>query len=83
MDKILVKLFVPALGKSFDVFIPNFLKIKTVCELLGSAVMDLSNLEYVSSGYEVLCSFEKNQILGSDQILANYEVNNGDTLIFC
>ena len=83
MEKVLVSLFIPAIGKSFDVFIPKFLQIRIVCELLGTAIMELSNEEYISSGQELLCSVEKQQILSFDHTLEDYEVQIGEMLILC
>lgn len=83
MDKILINLFVPTIGKHFDVFIPEFLPIKTVCELLGKVVMELSDEEYISSKQELLCSLDKQLILDFEQTLSDYNVKNGETLILC
>ena len=83
MDKVLIDLFVPAIGMHFDVFIPEFMQIKTICELLGKAVVELSEEQYVSSEQEVLCSVEMQLVLDCEKTLEDYNVQNGDTLMLC
>ena len=83
MNKILVRFLIPATGDCFDVFIPDFMPVKTICSLLGKAIDGMTEAEYKSSGQEVLCSVETQQILNPEQSLAEYGVCNGDTLIFC
>lgn len=79
--KILVNVFVPAIGEKYDVMVPVFLRIKIVTALIASAVENLSNHLYVSSGEECLCSIEQGIRLRQDVTLEKYSIGNGDHLI--
>ncbi len=83
MDKVLINLHVPSIGMTFDVLIPVFLSIKEVCHLLGGILEDLSAGRYVSSGDELLSSFERNCVLEENSTMEEYEVFNGEHLLFC
>lgn len=79
--KILVNIYVPAIGQKFDVLVPDFLRIKSVTTLVASAVENLSDHLYVSSGEECLCSAEKNIVLRANATLEKYGIKNGDHLV--
>lgn len=83
MKKVLINLFVPAIGEYFDVFVPDSLLIKDVCTLLGDSIQELSNKQYISSGEEVLCSLDKKQILRPERNLMEYGIRNGEHLLLC
>lgn len=57
--KILVNVFVPAIGKKYDILVPDFLRVRTITSLVARTVENLSDHMYVSSGEESLCSAEK------------------------
>ena len=79
--KILLNIYVPAVGAHYDVLVPNFLRIKSVTTLIASVVETLSDNRYVSSGEECLCSTEKNIVLRGNATLEKYGVKNGDHLV--
>ena len=79
--KILVNVYVPAIGEHYDVLIPNFLRIRTVISLIAATVESLSDNLYVPSGEECLCSAEKNILLRANATLEKYGIRNGDHLI--
>ena len=79
--KILVNVFVPAIGKKYDILVPDFLKVRTVTSLVARAVVNLSDNMYVPSGNEKLCSAEKDILLNSNVTLEKYGIQNGDHLI--
>lgn len=79
--KILLNIYVPAIGQKYDVLVPNFLRIKSVTTLVASAVENLSDHLYVSSGEECLCSAEKNIVLRANATLEKYGIRNGDHLV--
>jgi len=79
--KILINVFVPAIGKKYDVLVPDFLRIKIVSSLIAGTVETLSDNIYVSSGQEQLCSAEKNILLNSNVTLKKYGIQNGDHLV--
>ena len=79
--KILVNVFVPAIGEKYDIMVPDFLRIKIISNLVAEAVENLSDNKYVSSSQEQLCSVEKNILLNSNATLKNYGIQNGDHLV--
>lgn len=79
--KILVNIYIPIIEKKFDVFIPDFLLIKEIIELLISAIHELSDVDYISSGNEFLCLIDKKILLKENLTLYDYGVQNGDKLI--
>lgn len=78
--KTLVNVSVPAISKDYDVLIPSFLTIKEIVPLIASAVEELSNNLYTSSGHEFLCSRERNILLNQDEVFENYGIEDGDHL---
>ena len=81
MDHILITLYVPAIGLSYDIKIPVSLPIMDITQLLAQAVENLSNGEYVSSDSEILCLKNKEMILLNDQTPQEYGIQNGDELM--
>ncbi len=79
--KILINVFVPAIGEKYDIIVPDFLRIKIISSLVAEVVEELSDNKYVSSGREQLCSAEKNILLSSIATLKKYGIQNGDHLI--
>ena len=80
MDKILISLYVPSIRQSYDVFIPNHIKIQSLVELLASTVENISMNEYIASHEEVLCN-EDGTVMDEKKFLADYQVQNGDKLM--
>lgn len=81
MDHILITLYVPAIGQSYDIKIPVSLPIMDITQLLAQAVENLSNGEYVSSDSEIFCLKNKEMILLNDQTPQEYGIQNGDELM--
>lgn len=79
--KILINIYVPAIGMRYDILVPSFLRIRNVTVLIAEAVENLSNHIYVSSGAERLCSADKNILLRPHATLEQYGIQNGDHLV--
>ena len=79
--KILVNVYVPAIGERYDVLIPDFLRVKNIISLVADTVKNLSNHLYTPSGEECLCSAEKGILLRENTTLEKYGIQNGDHLI--
>ena len=79
--KILVSVSVPSLSEAFDVLVPDFVEIGRIIPLMVSAVEELTNHAYVTSGQELLCLKEQNLLLRRDATLSAYGVKNGDHLL--
>ena len=79
--KLLLNIFIPAIGERYDILVPMNLRIKTVVSLIAGTIEDLSDHRYVASGEECLCSVEKNILLRHNATLRKYGIQNGDHLI--
>lgn len=79
--KILVNISVPAIGKKYDILVPDYFRVKSVITLVASTVENLSEHMYISSSEECLCSVEKNILLNHNVSLEKYGIQNGDHLI--
>ena len=79
--KILINVYVPAIGQKYDILVPHFLRIRGITALIAGAVENLSNHIYVSSGNEYLYSADKNILLRSNATLEQYGIQNGDHLV--
>lgn len=83
MDKVLISLFVPSVGEKYDVYIPLFLTVAEVSEMLTQMLEEIQSQRYVSSGKEVLCSLDQKVILEREKTLRDYHVQNGEHLLIC
>lgn len=80
MEKIIVHLTVPAVSCELDMYIPGFVSIRELTGLIVRAVEDISNHQYQSSGKEVLCYKEQDQVLAQEPDAQFYGIQNGDHL---
>ncbi len=79
--KLLLTLEAASISQSFEVLVPDFLKIKELIPLFVKIAEELSGNLYKSSGTEFLCSAVENTILDSNSTLEEYNIKNGDHLI--
>ena len=79
--KRLVTLSVPSIPAQYDVLIPDTIFVRDLIPLLRKAIDELSHHGYVSSGQELLCSKEKDELLQEDLPLRAYGIENGDHLL--
>ena len=64
--KLLITLDVASISQSFEVLVPDFLKIKELIPLFVKIAEELSGNMYQSSGTEFLCSCAENTLLDSN-----------------
>ena len=74
MKEILVKLGVPAVKSSYDVFVPTDLEIGELVKILVGGVRDLSNGKYYQSGREQLAMKTPEMLLDPARTLGEYAV---------
>ena len=79
--KLLVNVYIPAVSKQYDIWVPTSLRVRTVVSLIAQTIEELSNHLYVASGNENLCSVEKNILLRPNATLEKYGIKNGDHLV--
>lgn len=81
MTDILVNLCVPTISKNYDVFLPTTIAISRLMPMLISGVIEVSGKAYFSSGCEVLISVEQNMVFQLNCCLADYNIEDGASLI--
>ena len=81
MNKVLVKLYVPTIGKEYDIWIPLNRRVYSVIKLIVKAINELTSGEYVPSRLPVL--YDKKNAKPYDINLTIWESNirNGSEII--
>ena len=80
-NKVLVSLFVPEIGKNYDIYLPVNKKIGNIIILLNKAINELSNGNYKLDSNNLLYNVETKQIYNPDILLANTNIRNGTKLL--
>ena len=79
--KLLLTLEVASISHSYEVLVPDFLKVKELLPLFVRIAREQSGGLYRSSGTEFLCSIAENTLLDANSTLEEYNIKNGDHLI--
>ncbi len=79
MDKILICLQVPAISRSFDVFVPLDMNINELTEVLVKGVIEMSDDSYISSKEENL-NLKNNILLNPTLTLQSYGIKDGEEI---
>ena len=79
--KLLITLDIASISQSFEVLVPDFLKVKELIPLFVKIAEELSGKMYQSSGIEFLCSCAENTLLDANSTLGEYHIKNGDRFI--
>lgn len=80
MNKVLIKLFVPEVDDSFDVFIPVNEMVWKVRKMLVKCVMDITNTSLDSSNY-VLINKISGRIYKNNEIIIDTDIRNSSELL--
>lgn len=81
MDKILVEVYVPLIGMSWDIFIPQDVKMHSVLEMVKKAVENLSDNRFVSDENTAICYRDSGAILNINLSAKELELHNGSKLM--
>lgn len=81
MDKILIELYLPAIHRVFDVYIPVACKLYEVETLLAAVLIELSDGQFVPSGDTVLCDRLSGQPLDINSSALELNLLNGSKLM--
>ncbi len=80
-NKVLIKLMIPELSTSFDIFIPVNELVWKVKKLLVKSVSDLINMELnLNLGYELL-NKDTGMMYKNNDIIINTDIRNGTELL--
>lgn len=81
MDKILVEIYVPVIGRCFDVYIPVASKLSQVEALLAGALAELTDSQFVPSRDTVLCDRLSGETLDINSSALELGLLNGSRLM--
>ena len=76
MNKVLIRLYVPMLDNSYDVFIPVNELVWKVNKLLVKSVCDLTDAELPLNKNYVLVNIESGRIYNNNEIVINTDIRN-------
>lgn len=80
-NKVIVKIIVPKLEMTFDVFIPISKKVSTILYLLTKSVNELTSGDYIVNEYINLYNKDTKEIYNLDKIIKDTNIRNGTELI--
>ncbi len=81
MNKVLVEIFLPATGKSFDVYIPLESQMSEVLALVSTLLSDLSEGKYKADNKAVLCNATTGIIYNINMSVSELGIKNGSKLM--
>ena len=80
MNKVLIKLYVPMLNESYDIFIPVNEIMWKINKLIIKSVSDLSDGCLSFNRNYVLCNMENGRIYSNNEILINTDIRNSSKI---
>lgn len=80
-NKILIKLIVPDLDDSFDIFIPVNELVWKVKKLIVKTIVDITNIETDENKYYILINKNNTRIYQNNEIIINTDIRNGSEII--
>ena len=81
MDKILVEVYLPSSGSSYDVYIPLASPLNEVLYLISNLLSDLSRGYFKSDGSAVLCDAATGRVLNINTTVFESGLKNGSKLL--
>ncbi|WP_449537778.1 methyltransferase [Ferdinandcohnia sp. Marseille-Q9671] len=81
MDKVLVEVYIPAAGETYDVFIPVKSKLYEVTFLLANTMTELSNGSFLATDTTIVCDYETGTIFDINQTVEELGFINGKKLM--
>ena len=75
-NKVLIKLYVPTLGKTYDVFVPVNELVWKVNKLIVKSVGDLSDGTFPLNKNYALINVESGRIYNNNEIIINTDIRN-------
>lgn len=82
MNKLLLEVYLPASGISYEMRIPKQLKVAQVTEMIRQYLLMREEGEYVPTEDAVLCDGETGKIYDANLFLDSLNLANGKRVIF-
>ena len=80
-NKVLVKVIIPEIDKTFDMYLPINRKIGNIINLINKYASELTNNELILSNSNKLYNSITNEKYLPDVLLANTNIRNGTELV--
>ena len=80
-NKVLIKLIIPDLDNTYDIFIPVNELVWRVKKLIVKTVIDLSNIETNENVQYILINKSNTRVYQNNEIIINTDIRNGTELI--
>jgi len=80
-NKVLVKIIVPKLEQTYDVFIPISKKVSTILYLLTKSINELTYGEFIIDEYINFYNKDTKEVYNLDNIIKDTNIRNGTELI--
>ena len=80
MNKVLIELYVPAIGEHFDMFVPLDVEIGKLNQIIAQGVAEITDGRYTASELEQLCLKEPCGLLNPSLCLRDYGATDGTQL---
>ena len=81
MDKVLIDIFLPAINRSFEVYIPLDSKFYEITPLVSKMLSELSNGLFISGDDSILYETKTGNILNINMSARQLNIKNGDNLM--
>ena len=81
MDKVLIDIFLPAINRSFEVYIPLDSKFYEITTLVSKMLSELSNGLFISGDDSILYERKTGNILNINMSARQLNIKNGDNLM--
>ena len=80
-NKVLIKLYVPMVEKSYDVFVPINKKVEQIILLLGEAVNELTDGTFIIQPSTQLCDKVTGEYFDNNKYVKESGIKNGSEVI--
>lgn len=80
-DKVLIKLIVPEIDETYDLFLPINKKIGTIIKLINKAVFDLSVGDYKGSTNNFIYNYDTGDRYDINLLLSETDIKNGSKIV--
>ena len=80
-EKVLVEVYLPMAGQTFEAFLPKMITIEEVVALLSRMIEELASVFYSKTENEVLCNRENGEIYDINKTVEQQRIVNGSKLM--
>lgn len=81
MNKVMVQLYIPVTGISYDIFLPKTLSVSQATQLLTTFFQGTMGGAYMPDSEAVLCSMEDGKIYSVNSSVESLHLKNGSRLM--